>query len=209
MLIAILVFDGLTPLDAIGPFEVLGRLPGAEVRFVGKGRGTCRTTGRSMGIVADYDLNDVRQADILLVPGGPGADALALDPAVTEWVAAVHKTTTWTVSVCSGALILGGAGILKGLRATTHWRAMDSLSRFGATAVRQRMVVEGKVVTAAGVSAGIDMALGLAARIGGRDIAEAIQLAIEYAPSPPFDAGDYDKAPGSRVVMASSGLNRP
>ncbi len=209
MEIAFLLFDGITPLDAVGPFEVLGKLPGAEIRMVGKQKGEVRTKGQSLAMIADYALGDVTTPDIVVVPGGPGADPMAEDAEVTDWVGRVHETSTWTTSVCTGALILGGAGVLKGLKATTHWRAMEDLKAFGAEPVDQRVVREGKVVTAAGVSSGIDMALGLAAEIAGDEVAKAIQLAIEYAPEPPFDAGRFRDAPDERVEMVRSGLNRP
>ena len=192
MEIAFLLFDGITPLDAIGPFEVLGKLPGAKIRMVAKEKGEVRTKGQSLAMIADYALADVAKPEILVVPGGPGADAMAGDGAVTDWLSRAHETTTWTTSVCTGALILGGAGVLKGLKATTHWRAMDDLAAFGAQATDQRVVRDGKVITAAG-----------------EDIAKAIQLAIEYAPEPPFDAGRYRNAPPDRVERVRSTLNRP
>ena len=192
MEIAFLLFDGITPLGAIGPFEVLGNLPGAEIRMVAKEKGEVRTKGQSLAMIADYALADVAKPEILVVPGGPGADAMAGDGAVTDWLSRAHETTTWTTSVCTGVLILGGAGVLKGLKATTHWRAMDDLAAFGAQATDQRVVRDGKVITAAG-----------------EDIAKAIQLAIEYAPEPPFDAGRYRDAPPDRVERVRSTLNRP
>ncbi len=192
MEIAFLLFDGITPLDAIGPFEVLGKLPGAEIRMVAKEKGEVRTKGQSLAMIADYALADVAKPEILVVPGGPGADAMAGDGAVTDWLSRAHETTTWTTSVCTGVLILGGAGVLKGLKATTHWRAMDDLAAFGAQATDQRVVRDGKVIAAAG-----------------EDIAKAIQLAIEYAPEPPFDAGRYRDAPPDRVERVRSTLNRP
>lgn len=209
MEIAILLFDGITPLDAVGPFEVLGRLPGAEIKFVAKKPGEYRTTGGRLGLMADYALDRVPAPDILVVPGGPGADAAAADAEITGWVAAVHENSRWTTSVCTGALVLGGAGVLKGVQATTHWRAMDDLAAFGAIPVRQRVVKRGRVITAAGVSSGIDMALGLAADVAGEEVAKAIQLVLEYAPEPPFDAGRFADAPAARVEMVRSGLNRP
>ena len=192
MEIAFLLFDGITPLDAIGPFEVLGKLPGAEIRMIAKEKGEVRTKGQSLAMIFDYALADVAKPEILVVPGGPGADAMAGDGAVTDWLSRAHETTTWTTSVCTGALILGGAGVLKGLKATTHWRAMDNLAAFGAQATDQRVVRDGKVITAAG-----------------EDIAKAIQLAIEYAPEPPFDAGRYRDAPPDRVEKVHSTLNQP
>ena len=192
MEIAFLLFDGITPLDAIGPFEVLDKLPGAKIRMVAKEKGEVRTKGQSLAMIADYALADVAKPEILVVPGGPGADAMAGDGAVTDWLSRAHETTTWTTSVCTGALILGGAGVLKGLKATTHWRAMDDLAAFGAQATNQRVVCDGKVITAAG-----------------EDISKAIQLAIEYAPEPPFDAGRYRDAPPDRVERVRSTLNQP
>ena len=192
MEIAFLLFDGITPLDSIGPFEVLGKLPGAKIRMVAKEKGEVRTKGQSLAMIADYALADVTKPEILVVPGGPGADAMAGDGAVTDWLSGAHETTTWTTSVCTGALILGGAGVLKGLKATTHWPAMDDLAAFGAQATDQRVVRDGKVITAAG-----------------EDIAKAIQLAIEYAPEPPFDAGRYRDAPPDRVEKVRSTLNQP
>ena len=192
MEIAFLLFDGITPLGAIGPFEVLVKPPGAEIRMVAKEKGEVRTKGQSLAMIANYALADVAKPEILVVPGGPGADAMAGDGAVTYWLSRAHETTTWTTSVCTGALILGGAGVLKGLKATTHWRAMDDLAAFGAQATDQRVVRDGKVITAAG-----------------EDIAKAIQLAIEYAPEPPFDAGRYRNAPPDRVERVRSTLNRP
>ena len=207
--IAFLIYDGIAPLDIIGPFEVLGRVPDVRSLFVGAKAGPCRTQGGSLALIADHAIADVTRPDIIVVPGGPGADDMAANPEVTEWVRAVHATTKWTTSVCTGSLILGGAGILKGLRATTHWRGFDALAGFGALPVRERVVTDGKVITAAGVSSGIDMALTLAARIAGEETARAIQLLIEYAPEPPFDSGDFASAPAALVERANTGLKRP
>ncbi len=209
MEIAILIFDGITPLDAVGPFDVLGKIPGARVKLVGKTTGIVRTKGGSLGLAVDYELSDVTSPDVLLVPGGPGADGLAEDEEVGEWVRLVHQNTRWTTSVCTGALILAGAGILAGLRATTHWRAMQDLKKYGAIPTSERVVWQGKVITAAGVSSGIDMALSLAAELAGEEVAKAIQLGIEYAPEPPFNAGNYAAAPPERIEMVRSVLARP
>lgn len=210
MQIAFLLFDGITPLDVIGPFDVLGKLPGAEVKFVGRDSRLYRTKGGTLGLQADYTYEEVPSPDVLVVPGGPGADAMADDSETTDWVAHAHEhSTAWTTSVCTGALILGGAGVLAGLEATTHWRAREDLKRFGATPVARRVVRQGKVITAAGVSSGIDMALTLAAEIAGQEVAEAIQLGIEYDPEPPFAAGRFEDAPPERIEMVRSGLNRP
>ena len=149
--IVILIFDDLTALDAIGPLEVLARLPDAKVRIVGKEQGTVRAGKGSggLGLVADGALSGVERADILLVPGGFGTDALVKDRAVLDWVRAIHDTTTWTTSVCTGALVLAAAGLLDGLAATTHWAAMERLAEYGALARRERVVTAGKIVTAA------------------------------------------------------------
>jgi putative intracellular protease/amidase len=206
--IAILLFDRLTALDAIGPYEVLQRLPGAEVRFVGAERGPVRTEQGMLGIVADYARDEVTSADILLVPGGIGTRALVDDEPTVEWIRAIDAGSTWTTSVCTGSLLLGAAGLLQGKKATTHWRALDMLSKFGATPVSERVVVQGKVITAAGVSSGIDMALSLAALVAGDDVAQAIQLGIEYDPQPPFDSGSVAKAPEHVYKLALAGLER-
>lgn len=205
MEIALFVFDDLTALDAVGPLEVIARLPGAEVKVVGKETGPVRAGAKSgrLGITADYALSEVMSPDILVVPGGFGTRALVDDAAVTGWIREVHQGTTWTTSVCTGALLLGAAGVLEGIRATTHWRAMDRLAAYGAIATRERVVIEGKVITAAGVSAGIDMALHLASKIAGADFARAVQLQIEYDPKPPFDSGSVEKA--SRKVLELAG----
>jgi putative intracellular protease/amidase len=199
--IAILIFDRLTALDAVGPYEVLSRLPAAELSFVAKEPGPKRTDTGSLSLNADLAIADVPDPDIVLVPGGEGNRPLMHDPEVLDWLRTAHRTSTWTTSVCTGALVLGAAGILKGLRATTHWAFRDVLSELGAEVVPERVVVDGKVVTAAGVSAGIDMALRLAALDVGDEFAQAVQLGIEYDPSPPFDTGSPEKAPPSRVEL--------
>jgi putative intracellular protease/amidase len=193
--IAIPIFDRITPLDAIGPYEVLSRLPGAEVKMVAIEPGAKRAERGTLALVADHGLADVPRPDVIVVPGGFGTRALMHDETMLDWVRAAHEHTTWTTSVCTGALILGGAGLLRGLRAATHWLARDMIRELGAEPVEDRVVVQGKIVTAAGVSAGIDMALTLAGRIAGVEVAQEIQLAIEYDPEPPFDAGSPRKAP--------------
>jgi transcriptional regulator GlxA family with amidase domain len=194
MRIAILIFDRLTALDAIGPYEVLSRLPGAELSFVATETGPKRTDTGSLGVHADLALDELAHPDVVLVPGGAGTRPLMGDAEALAWLRGAHETSTWTTSVCTGALVLGAAGILDGKRATTHWALMDRLAEFGATAVAERVVEDGKVITAAGVSAGIDMALVLAARVAGDAVAQAIQLGIEYDPQPPFDSGSLSKA---------------
>jgi putative intracellular protease/amidase len=202
------VFDRLTALDVVGPYDVLQRLPGAKVTFVGKAVGPVRTENGMLGLVADVSIDDVSSADVLVVPGGIGTRALLGEDAVTEWVRAIDATTTWTTSVCTGSLVLGAAGLLQGKRATTHWAVLDMLRNFGATPVSERVVEEGKIITAAGVSSGIDMALRLASYLAGDDVAQAIQLGIEYDPQPPFDTGSVAKAPDHVRDLAVAGLRR-
>jgi transcriptional regulator GlxA family with amidase domain len=201
MEIAILLFDRFTALDAVGPYEVLRSAPKSTVRFVANETGPKRTDAGSLGITADYALDDVTSADILVVPGGPGTDELAEDARTLDWIRHVHGTTKWTTSVCTGSLVLAAAGLLDGLKATSHWLALDALRKYGAEPVAERVVVQGKIITAAGVSAGIDMALTLVARELGDAVAQAIQLGIEYDPQPPFDAGAPHKAPAEIVDM--------
>jgi transcriptional regulator GlxA family with amidase domain len=201
MEIAILIFDGLTALDAIGPYEVLSRLPGAELHLVAKQAGLKRADTGALGVQADLAIGDLPDPEVVLVPGGEGNRPLMRDPEVLEWLRAAHESSTWTTSVCTGALVLGAAGILDGKRATTHWAFLDRLSELGAEPVTERVVEDGKVMTAAGVSAGIDMALTLAARIAGEEVAQAIQLGIEYDPAPPFDAGSPFKASPEVIGM--------
>jgi putative intracellular protease/amidase len=200
MRIAILIFDGLTALDAVGPYEVLSRLPGAELSFVAKEAGVKRTDTGRLGITADLALAELPDPDVLLVPGGEGNRPLLADEEVLDWVRAAHEDSIWTTSVCTGSLVLGAAGILAGKRATSHWAFRDRLSEYGAEPIAERVVTDGKVVTAAGVAAGIDMALTLAAREAGNQLAQAVQLGIEYDPQPPFDTGAPDKAPPEIVA---------
>jgi transcriptional regulator GlxA family with amidase domain len=203
MEIAIPLYDRFTALDAVGPYEVLWRLPGATVRWVGA-EARPYATDRGLQLVAEATLDDVPAPDVLVVPGGTGTrDALG-DERLVEWIRAAHATSTWTTSVCTGALLLGAAGVLDGLRATTHWAYADALADYGAEATSERVVRQGKVITSAGVSSGIDMALTLAAAIAGDDVAQAIQLRIEYDPEPPFDTGSLAKAPERIRELARS-----
>ena len=209
MQIAILIFDELTALDAIGPYEVLRSVPGWEVRFVGPAKGVVRTDSGALGLSADYALEEVTEPDIVLVPGGKGNRPLMSDEMVLSWLRAVDGQTKWTTSVCTGSLVLGAAGLLEGKRATTHWLYLDELGRLGADPVGGRFVEDGKVVTAAGVSAGIDMALHLVGREAGPEVAQAVQLGIEYDPQPPFDAGAPHKAPAPIVELVTSFSRTP
>jgi putative intracellular protease/amidase len=201
MKIAVPIFDKITALDAIGPYEVLSRLPGAELVFVSFVTGPVRTDNGMLALNADATLEDLPDPDVLVFPGGFGTRPLMHDERMLDWVRRAHETTTWTTSVCTGSLVLAAAGLLDGLEATTHWAAMDLLARYGAKPTGRRVVEQGKIVTAAGVSSGIDMALLLAARIAGDTVAQAIQLGIEYDPRPPFDSGSPEKAPPEVVAL--------
>jgi putative intracellular protease/amidase len=193
--IAILIYPRFTALDAIGPYEVLSRLPDAKVTFVAEHAGAQRTDTGQLAVIADAKLDELAHPDIVLVPGGPGQTALMDDGPVHEWLRAAHATSTWTTSVCTGSLILAAAGLLAGKRATSNWQAIEDLRALGADALEERVVFDGKLATSAGVTAGMDMALELAAKIAGPELAQAIQLGLEYDPQPPFDAGSPHKAP--------------
>ena len=193
MQITFLFYEGMTTLDIIGPHEVLARLPNVTIQRVAKQAGTVRA-GFDLELTAEYALSQITQTDILVVPGGGSATSLSHEPEIIKWIKAIHKTTQWTTSVCTGSLILGATGILQGKPATTHWAVLDRLSVWDAIPVSKRVVEDGKVITAAGVSAGIDMALLLAAKVAGHDMAETLQLGIEYDPEPPFNAGAPNKA---------------
>ncbi|HEY7353066.1 MAG TPA: DJ-1/PfpI family protein [Terriglobales bacterium] len=193
--IAILLYPGVTALDAIGPWEVLWRMPNTEVRFVGKELEPVSTEGGVLLLGVTHTLAETPSPDLVLVPGGSTTPGQMVDDDVLDWLREVSKTSTWTTSVCTGSLILGAAGILKGTPATSHWYKINVLRILGAKPEPDKRIVHsGKIVTAAGVSSGIDLALWLAANIAGREQAEAIQLVIEYDPHPPFEAGRMSKA---------------
>ena len=206
--IAILTFDGITALDAVGPYEVLWRLPDARVRFVADEPCLKRDDHGAFGLLAEHSLGEVPRPDVILVPGGLGAPTAMEDEELLGWLREAHAHSRCTTSVCTGSLILGAAGLLDGLRATTHWLSLDRLLEFGAEATPERIVEQGKVMTAAGVSSGIDMALVLAERVAGAEVAQAIQLSIEYDPEPPFDAGSPDKAPTEVVERVRRAARR-
>ena len=196
MQIAAVLFPHLTALDIVGPYEVLQRLPGAEVVFVGHEVGTVRTENGFLGLSVDAVFEDVTAPDVVVVPGGVGSRALMDDQRVLDWLRAVHPTTTYTTSVCTGSLVLGAAGLLQGLTATTHWSVLNELEPLGATPTSSRVVehLEQRIITAAGVSSGIDMALRLSELLVDDVAARAMQLMVEYDPQPPFDCGSLDKA---------------
>jgi putative intracellular protease/amidase len=201
--IVCLLFEGITALDIVGPYEVLQRLPEANVKFVAEEAGPVRTDNTFLGLVADYARADVQTADVLVVPGGFATRALEHDESLLEWIRAIDTTTTWTTSVCTGSMLLAAAGLLEGKEATSHWASLERLKEYGAIPTGRRVVEQGKIVTAAGVSAGIDMGLTLVARIAGDEYAQGVQLGIEYDPQPPFDAGSVAKAPPAVVEFLS------
>jgi putative intracellular protease/amidase len=207
MQIAIPIFDRLTALDAVGPYEVLSRVPGATVTFVALEPGLKRTETQMLGLSADVAMDELTEPDIFVIPGGYGTRALIGDERFIGWVQHAHEHSQWTTSVCTGSLVLAAAGILDGLEATTHWLSYDLLEKLGAQPTQKRVVEQGKVITAAGVSSGIDMALTLAAHLAGDDVAKAIQLGIEYDPQPPFDAGSPAKA-GERIIALTTHAER-
>lgn len=195
MQIALLIYDRFTMLDAIGPAEVLTLLPDVELKLVAKSAGIVWPDNRAIPFVAPYAIGDVASADMLVIPGGTGTGDLLADAELIEWIARIHQTTRYTLSVCTGSLLLGAAGLLKGQEACTHWAARTQLQAFGAIPQATRWAQAGRIFTAAGVSAGIDLALHVAGLVAGTETAQAIQLAIEYDPQPPFDSGSIEKAP--------------
>jgi putative intracellular protease/amidase len=215
MEIAIPIYDGVTALDAIGPYEPLSRLPGAEIRFVAVEAGPKKCDTQALALVADYSVDDVPSPDVIVVPGGEGSRRESGE-ALLDWIRSAHQSSRWTTSVCTGSLLLGKAGLLEGLKATSHWLYLDLLREYGAEPTLERVVEQGKVVTAAGVSSGIDMALRLIQLEAGDDVAQAIQLSVEYDPQPPLDAGSPAKAPDHIVDLvratehgqATESLNR-
>jgi transcriptional regulator GlxA family with amidase domain len=192
MHIAILAYHQMTALDAVGPYEVLARVPGVSVAWVAQEAGAIHTDG-SLTLLADHTFTSMPHPDIVLVPGGREANAIG-QPALLDWLRATHARTRFTTSVCTGSLILGAAGLLRGRRATSHWYRRQQLQSYGATPVRRRIVRDGRIVTAAGVSAGIDMGLYLAQQLAGSLVAKTIQLGIEYDPHPPFRSGSPEQA---------------
>ncbi|MET0439863.1 MAG: DJ-1/PfpI family protein [Devosia sp.] len=190
--VAIYLFDGVTALDAVGPFESLSRSPEIEVSFVGRQVGQVRTGNRALGLFVDHCIDDVEQADVLIVPGGgaPGLGEALADVKLHAWIRKIDATTRLTCSVCTGALILGAAGLLDRRRASTHWRARNALAGFSAIYSPDRVTHDGKYMTSAGVSAGIDLGLTVCGQLLGTELAEAIELSMQYDPTPPYGTGD-------------------
>lgn len=196
MLVAIPLFPQFTALDAIGPYEVLQRIPDIDIVFVGHEHGEVRSENGFLGITRDATFEEVAHPDIVVFPGGVGTRPLMHDERVLDWVRTAHGTSTFTTSVCTGSIVLGAAGLLSGLTATTHWSCQPELEGTGATPVADRVVehLDRRIITAAGVSSGIDMALRLVEILVDETAAKASQLMIEYDPQPPFDCGSLAKA---------------
>ncbi|MER5943347.1 DJ-1/PfpI family protein [Streptomyces sp. NPDC001928] len=199
MQIAMVLYDRFTALDIVGPYEAMSRIPDARVDFVAETAGPVRADTGFLALTADKALAEVPHPDIVVVPGGPGTFDQIENETLLDWLRTADSTSTWTTSVCSGSLLLAAAGLLEGRRATTHWLTLDFLSQYGAEPTGERVVPDGKYVTAAGVSAGIDMGLTLVGKIAGDEHAQAVQLLTEYDPQPPYDAGSPQKAPAHLV----------
>ncbi len=209
MKVVIYAYHGMTLLDAIGPYEVLRSVPGAEVMFVAKSKGEIHADSRLLGLNIKNRIKEVDHADILIIPGSTiGFVREMKDKKVLSWIQGLHEKTQWTTSVCTGSLILAAAGILKGLHATSHWKTLNTLKEYEVTPLQERWVEQGKIITAAGVSAGIDMALHLAAKIAGEEGAKLAQLMIEYDPQPPFNAGNATLVEESIKEKASEILEK-
>lgn len=207
--IAIVTYPGFTALDMIGPYEVLRNLPQTEVRFVWHESGPITADSGVLVLGATHTLAETPTPDVILVPGGPSTPVHARDGKLLDWLRRAHRTASWTTSVCSGSVILAAAGLLKDRRATSHWLTIPALKAFGAIPVAdERIVRQDNVVTSAGVSAGLDLALWLAGEIGGEGRAKAIQLAIEYDPQPPFDSGHMSKASATTKAAATALLSK-
>src|SRR5215207_11518166 len=206
MQIAYLLYDRFTALDITGPHEVLNFVPGNESIFAAEQAGPVRNESDTLSLVADASIEEVTSPDILVIPGGFGTRALLDHEPLLDWIREVHEKTTWTASVCTGSLLLAAAGLLDGVPATTHWYNRDLLAELGAKPVPDRVVEHGKIITAAGVSSGIDMALHLVKKINGTEVAQAVQLGIEYDPEPPVDAGSPEKAPKPIVDLVAAGF---
>jgi transcriptional regulator GlxA family with amidase domain len=204
MQVAYLLYDRFTALDIIGPHDVFNSVPGNESIFVAERPGPIRNESDTLSLVADASLEEIPSPDIVVVPGGFGNRMLLEHEPLHDWIRGVHETSTWTTSVCTGSLLLAAAGLLDGAPATTHWLARDVLAELGAKPVPQRIVEHGKIVTAAGVSSGIDMALALVTKINGNEVAQAVQLGIEYDPEPPHDSGSPEKAPPEIVELVTA-----
>ena len=207
MKIAILLFDNFTALDVVGPYEVLSHIPGSKIYFTAEKNGLYKNS-KGIGIPADYSLNEIEDPEIVVIPGGFGIDAILDNKVILNWLNSVHEKSRWTTSVCSGSILLASAGILNGRRVTTHWNRVEQLKKYPVEFVKERYVKDGKIITSAGVSAGIDMALYLTSLVINEKFAKLIQLAIEYDPKPPFDSGSPDKASKEIIDMIRAPGNK-
>jgi putative intracellular protease/amidase len=207
--IVIYIYNGLTALDAIGPYEILSRLPNANVKFVAKKKGIIVSDTHFLKLIAEYDITEIDKADILVIPGSVvGFIREAKEANLLSWIKKIDKTTTWTTSVCSGSIILAAAGLLKDKKAASHWGVIHLLKNYGSIPTKERYIQEGKIITAQGVSAGIDMSLYIVSQILGEDKAKAYQLFIEYNPKPPFNSGNINEADKATIEMAKKILSR-
>ncbi len=198
--IGFLLFPRLTQLDFTGPYEILARMPGAEVHLVAKTLEPVRAD-KGLGLLPTTTLDACPPLDLICVPGGRGVDDVLTDQAMLEFIRRKATEAHWITSVCTGSLALAAAGLLRGRRAACHWLARDYLARLGAIPVAERIVIDGNIITGGGVTAGIDFSLAVVAEIGGRELAEAIQLEVEYDPHPPLDAGSPERAPPALVAQ--------
>ena len=208
--IAILLFDNFTALDVVGPYEALSKIPNSKIYMIALNSGLYKDI-KGLQISADYSLQDMKNPDILVIPGGFGIDSILNNQDIIDWIQNAHRTSKWTVSVCSGALLLGSAGLLKDCKATTHWNRKNQLLKYGAILQNDRYVKDGKIITSAGVSAGIDMSLYLLSLIVNENFAKAVQLGMEYDPKPPFDSGSPEKAPKDildKIKQSNPSYNR-
>lgn len=209
MKIVVYIYDGVTLMDAVGPYEVLRNIKGAEILFVAKEKGLINVDSGFTQVEAKYSISDIKEADVLLIPGSTITFIREMNnKSVLKWVKKIDKTTTYTTSVCSGSLILAATECLKGLKATSHWKTISLLKDFGIMPTRERVVHQDKYITSAGISAGIDMALYLTEKIAGKKQAKAVQLLIEYDPEPPFNSGNYKKADKEIIEMAEEKLTK-
>ncbi|KAH7443654.1 hypothetical protein KP509_02G044400 [Ceratopteris richardii] len=200
IVVAIPLFHRFTALDAVGPYEALHMIPGVTVRFLSVREGEAVTADiGQLQLISTASFTDLPNPDIIVVPGGPGAFTAVNDAALMDWLKKAHITSTYTTSVCTGALALGAAGLLEGLTATTHWEAYEALAAYGAIPTETRVIQHGKIITSAGISSGIDMALHLITLLKGEEVAKMVQLLIEYDPQPPYDVGAPSKA-GEELV---------
>ncbi|MDX2189154.1 MAG: DJ-1/PfpI family protein [Bacteroidota bacterium] len=207
MNIVFLLYDGFTALDVAGPYEILSRLPDAKVQFVAKHKGIIESDNKFLKISADFSIDEIKEADVLIIPGSTVSFLeMVLDKTVLNWIKRVYEKSIWTASVSSGSVILAATGILDGKKITSHWYTERILENYNVTFVRKRFVKEGKIITSAGVTAGIDMAFYLAEKIAGLQFAESMQLMVEYAPEPPFESGTPDKADEDTLYFAQKRL---